>query len=152
MIFIKAYFNLCLLNFESFEEGSLFLKKMSSKQQPFSFQSIALGRKSATTTSASETSSPEKIVLEKLYELYHKKFLEKVKEWNRVHEKSIEHFSEYIQLIQLLNRVKPNTENELSQSLSNDSTMMDISITKKLKQAHASLLECIEECRFHHYY
>ena len=112
--------------------------------KPFSFQSIALGRKSSSTIVASS----EKNVLEKLHELYHRKFLDKVKEWNRVHDKSVEHFSEYIQLIQLMNRVNPNTENELTQSVSNNSTMMDISITKKIKQSHSSLLECIEECRY----
>ncbi|KAG2383252.1 hypothetical protein C9374_004589 [Naegleria lovaniensis] len=71
--------------------------------------------------------------------------MEKVKDWNNIHDKSCEHFSEYIQLVQLLNQQTPSAIIEFEQAFSSNSTLMDLSLTRKLKQTHENLLNSIQD-------
>jgi len=98
--------------------------KMTQPPKAFSFASLSSsGRK--------KQADPSDVLLEHLHELFHKDFLGKVKEWNMLQDRSSEQFSEYIQLVKFLNQNKPVSHVEYNQASEGDSSVMDISLTRK---------------------
>lgn len=104
-----------------------FEEKMTSK--PFSFRAQL-----SSLSENNKTQNSSNTLNQYLNEIFHKEFMEKIKEWNNIHDKSCEHFSEYIQLVQLLNQQTPNATVEFDQQVTNNSSLMDISLTRKCKQ------------------
>ncbi|KAL9646221.1 hypothetical protein ABK040_008094 [Willaertia magna] len=114
--------------------------------KPFSFMAQAFSydknKNSGTNLNNNNTSEvSRKNLLNSLNDLFQQTFLEKLKNWNRLHEQSIEYLTSYIQYVNFLHDYNINNSNNNNTGEEG----LTISLTTKLKKSHEDLFNIVQE-------